>query len=40
VRKDWPVIEIKNADHITCILQPQFREEIQKWLAKHSRRGE
>src|SRR5262249_9091293 len=23
-RKDWPVIEIKGANHITCILRPQF----------------
>jgi pimeloyl-ACP methyl ester carboxylesterase len=38
VRKDWQVIEIKDADHITCILRPQFREEIQKWLAKQARR--
>ena len=38
VRKDWPVIDIKDADHITCILKPQFREEIQKWLAEHSQR--
>jgi pimeloyl-ACP methyl ester carboxylesterase len=33
VRKDWPVIEIKDANHISCILRPQFKEEIQKWLA-------
>ena len=38
VRKDWPVIEIKDADHITCILRPQFKEEIRKWLAKQTRR--
>jgi pimeloyl-ACP methyl ester carboxylesterase len=37
VRKDWPVIEIKDANHITCILEPQFREEIAAWLAKNSR---
>jgi pimeloyl-ACP methyl ester carboxylesterase len=34
VRQDWPVVQIKNADHITCLLRPQFKEEIQKWLAK------
>ena len=34
VRKDWPVIEINDANHITCIFKPQFKEEIQKWLAK------
>jgi pimeloyl-ACP methyl ester carboxylesterase len=33
VRKDWPVVEIKDADHISCILKPQFKEEIQNWLA-------
>jgi pimeloyl-ACP methyl ester carboxylesterase len=38
VRKDWSLIEIKDADHITCILKPQFREEIQKWLAKQKQR--
>jgi hypothetical protein len=35
VRKDWPIIAIKDADHITCILKPQFKEEIQTWLAQH-----
>jgi pimeloyl-ACP methyl ester carboxylesterase len=28
VRKDWPVIEIKQANHITCVIKQQFREEI------------
>jgi pimeloyl-ACP methyl ester carboxylesterase len=37
VRKDWPVIEIKHANHITCILKPQFREEIAAWLKKNSK---
>ena len=34
VRKDWPVIEIKDAGHLSCIAKTQFREEIAKWLAK------
>jgi pimeloyl-ACP methyl ester carboxylesterase len=38
VRADWRVIEIKDADHLTCILKPQFKEEIQKWLAKQEKR--
>jgi pimeloyl-ACP methyl ester carboxylesterase len=38
VRKDWQVIEIKDADHISCIARPQFKEEIQKWLAKQGQR--
>jgi pimeloyl-ACP methyl ester carboxylesterase len=38
VRPDWPVISIKDADHITCVLKPQFKEEIQQWLARQARR--
>ena len=38
VRKDWPVVAIKDADHITCIVKPQFKEEIQKWLARQRQR--
>ena len=34
IRKDWPVVEIKDANHLTCVGKPQFKEEIQKWLAK------
>jgi pimeloyl-ACP methyl ester carboxylesterase len=37
VRKDWPLIEIKDANHITCILKAQFREEIAAWLKKNSK---
>jgi hypothetical protein len=37
VRKDWSVIEIKDANHINCILKPQFREEIAGWLKKNSK---
>jgi pimeloyl-ACP methyl ester carboxylesterase len=36
IRKDWPVVEIKDANHLTCVGKPQFREEIQKWLAKQT----
>jgi pimeloyl-ACP methyl ester carboxylesterase len=36
-RTDWPVTEIKNGDHLTCILQPQFKEEIAAWLKKNSK---
>jgi pimeloyl-ACP methyl ester carboxylesterase len=38
VRKDWPVVEIKGANHISCIWQPQFQEELKKWLDKQSPR--
>jgi pimeloyl-ACP methyl ester carboxylesterase len=37
VRKDWPVVEIKDGNHITCILKPQFREEIAAWLKKNTK---
>jgi pimeloyl-ACP methyl ester carboxylesterase len=37
VHKDWPVIEIKDADHFTCIIKRQFREEIAAWLKKQGK---
>jgi pimeloyl-ACP methyl ester carboxylesterase len=37
VRKDWPVVEIADADHITCILKLQFREEIAAWIKKNTK---
>jgi pimeloyl-ACP methyl ester carboxylesterase len=36
IRKDWPVVEIKGADHLTCVAKQQFKEELQKWLAKQA----
>jgi pimeloyl-ACP methyl ester carboxylesterase len=36
-RPDWPVIEIKDANHLTCVFQQQFREEIAAWLKKNTR---
>jgi hypothetical protein len=35
VRKDWQVIEIPDADHISCIFKSRFRDEIRNWLAAH-----
>jgi hypothetical protein len=35
VRRDWPVVDIKDAGHIDCIMKPQFREALADWLAKH-----
>jgi pimeloyl-ACP methyl ester carboxylesterase len=34
VRDDWPVVEIKDGDHLSCVLKPQFKEEIRKWLTR------
>jgi pimeloyl-ACP methyl ester carboxylesterase len=36
VREDWPVIEIAGAGHMDCIVKPQFKDEVQKWIAKQS----
>jgi pimeloyl-ACP methyl ester carboxylesterase len=38
VRKDWPVVEIKDGDHLSCILRPQFKEEIHRWLSRQTER--
>lgn len=38
VREDWPVVEIKDADHLTCVVRPQFKEAIHKWLIEQSQR--
>jgi hypothetical protein len=37
VRADWRVVEIADANHITCILRPQFRTDIAEWLAKNTK---
>jgi pimeloyl-ACP methyl ester carboxylesterase len=37
VRKDWPVIVIKDANHFSCILKRQFQQEIASWLKKNSK---
>ena len=37
VRKDWPVTEIKDGDHLTTIVQPAFRDAIAAWLKKNTK---
>jgi pimeloyl-ACP methyl ester carboxylesterase len=37
IRKEWPVVEIKDSDHLSCMVQPQFREEIAAWVRKNSK---
>lgn len=34
VRPDWPVVEIADGNHFTCIVRPQFKDEIAAWLKK------
>jgi pimeloyl-ACP methyl ester carboxylesterase len=37
VRKDWPVVEIPSAGHISCIMKSEFREEIAAWIRKQTK---
>jgi pimeloyl-ACP methyl ester carboxylesterase len=34
-RKDWPVVEIKDAGHMTCIIKKDFTASIVAWLEKN-----
>jgi pimeloyl-ACP methyl ester carboxylesterase len=38
VRPDWPVTVIEGAGHLNCIMKPQFKEELKKWLDRQTRR--
>jgi pimeloyl-ACP methyl ester carboxylesterase len=38
VRADWPVVEIKGADHLSCIIMPQYKEELKKWIDKQAKK--
>lgn len=35
VRNDWPVVTIKDANHISCVMKPQFREAIAAWVNQN-----
>ncbi len=37
VRRDWPVVDIKDAGHINCIIKKQFRNEIAAWVRKQGK---
>ena len=34
IRPDWPVTKIAGSGHITCVMKPDFREEVVKAIAK------
>jgi len=36
VRPDWPVVRIKDAGHLNCIMKDQFKTEITRWVEKNS----
>jgi pimeloyl-ACP methyl ester carboxylesterase len=35
VRPDWPVVEIKSAGHMSCILKKEFTDAVAAWLLKN-----
>jgi pimeloyl-ACP methyl ester carboxylesterase len=35
VRSDWESIEIEGAGHLNCVVKPQFKEELKRWLDRH-----
>lgn len=37
-RADWPVIEIPDANHLNCILKPQFAADLKTWIDDHRQR--
>lgn len=32
VRNDWPVVEVRDARHLNCLLRKEFRDEVVRWL--------
>ncbi|MEW6212425.1 MAG: alpha/beta fold hydrolase [Acidobacteriota bacterium] len=39
VRRDWKVVEIRDAGHLSCVVRQQFKDEIKNWLDKNSGRN-
>jgi hypothetical protein len=37
LRDDWTIVEIKDGNHLSCIMKPQFRDEIAAWLKKNGK---
>jgi pimeloyl-ACP methyl ester carboxylesterase len=38
VRPDWPVVEIEKAGHIACVMKPEFRDEVVRWVRQQTKR--
>lgn len=36
IRADWPVIIIPHAGHLTCVVSPKFKNELEKALLSHA----
>jgi pimeloyl-ACP methyl ester carboxylesterase len=39
LRPDWVVVDIPNANHLTCLIKPQFREQLRKWIEEKRKRS-
>jgi pimeloyl-ACP methyl ester carboxylesterase len=39
VRPDWPVVEVKGANHMSCIFKKDFTDAIAAWLAKNRQKS-
>jgi pimeloyl-ACP methyl ester carboxylesterase len=40
IRSDWPVTVVPAAGHISCIVMPEFKAGIKKWLDQQSPRAQ
>ena len=38
VRNDWPVTEIPDAGHLNCIVKPEFRNGVTKWVEQQAKK--
>ncbi len=38
MRKDWPIVEIEGAGHLTCVVKREFSDELVKWIDKQGQR--
>jgi pimeloyl-ACP methyl ester carboxylesterase len=39
IRTDWPVTLVPAAGHLDCILMPEFKQGIKKWLEEQAGQG-
>jgi hypothetical protein len=39
IRKDWPVVEIKDVGHLDCIVKKDFIDDVVKWVSQFKADG-
>jgi pimeloyl-ACP methyl ester carboxylesterase len=37
LRPDWPVVVVRHAGHLDCVVKAQFRHDLARWLATNER---